>query len=174
MNKAVLLFVCCCCIVLSSHSQKPWELDAEFMKSIGKGFRGNMAGGRYESYNNKNSWSIGVTYNFSSKKTYSQHKGFAVYAGYRHAFSIAANGSSGFAGLRAYFAFQNYEGKTRANDLAITPMAEAGYYVKTWKGIFATPTLGYGYTIKISHDYNSLQEDEGGRFLPALAVGYRF
>lgn len=174
MNQRIFLFVCCCMITLSSYSQKPWELGTEYMKLIGKGYRGNMAGARYESYNNKNSWSIGITYNFSSKETYSQFKGFGIYAGYRHAFSIAANGSGAFAGLRACFAFQNYEGKTRANDLAITPMAEAGYHLKIWKGIFGSPALGYGYTIKLSHDYNSLQEDAGGRFLPALALSYRF
>lgn len=174
MKKTLLIFVCCYIISLSGYSQKPWDLSAEYMKAIGKGYRANIAGGRYEKFNSKNSWSIGITYNFSSNKTYSQYKGFGIYAGYRHAFSIATNGNGVFAGLRTYFTFLNYEGKTKANDLAITPMGEVGYHLKIWRHIFTAPALGYGYTIKLSHDYNSLQEDAGGRFLPGLAVGYRF
>jgi hypothetical protein len=39
---------------------------------------------------------------------------------------------------------------------------------------YTTPAIGYGYSIKLSKDYNSLQEDDGGRFIPGISMGYRF
>ncbi len=172
MKKIVLaLFLL---ISLHSFSQKPKELGAEYLKTFGKGFIGNLAGARFESYSNKSSWNIAITYNFSARKTYSQYKGFGLIAGYRYALSTSTNGSSIFGGARLIFGFENFEGKTSANSLAITPMAEAGYHLVIGKRIFTTPALGYGYTLKISKDYNSLQEDEGGRVIAGLSAGYRF
>lgn len=169
-----ILFPVLIFITISGYSQKPKELGVEYLKSFGQVFKGNLAGARFESYNNKGSWNISLTYNFSAKSTYSQYKGFGLIAGYRYAFSLADKGSSIFTGARILFAFENYEGKTAANSLSVTPIGEAGYHLVFANHFFATPAIGYGYTLKISKDYNSLQEDEGGRVIAGLSAGYRF
>src|ERR1043165_7372753 len=87
------------------------------MRSIGKGFNGNIASFRYESYKNKNSFSLGITYHFSSKQSYSVSKGFGIYAGYRLGFGTNPNGSNPFVGLRMLFSLENFEGKTNLNSL---------------------------------------------------------
>lgn len=174
MRKLIPLLIFYLLTALNAYSQKPWELGAEYQRSIGKGFNGAIAGPRYESYKNKNSFSLGLTYHFSSKKSYSVSKGFGVYAGYRLGFGTDLTGSNPFAGVRVLFSFENFEGKANLNSLMITPMAEAGYHYVSTKNIFATVSVGCGYTFKRSKDYNSLNEDEGGRIIPAIAAGYRF
>jgi hypothetical protein len=42
------------------------------------------------------------------------------------------------------------------------------------KHYFGAPSIGYGYTIKFSKDYNSLNEDVGGRIIPSASAGYHF
>lgn len=174
MRKLIPLLLFYLITALNGYSQKPWELGAEYLRSIGKGFNGTIAGPRYESFNKKSSFSVGLTYHFSSKKSYSVSKGFGIYAGYRLGFGNSASKGNPFAGLRVHFSFQNFEGKTSLNSLMITPIAEAGYHYGITSKIFATGSVGYGYTIKKSKDYNSLDEDTGGRIIPALAAGYRF
>ena len=156
------------------NSQQAKEIGAEFQRSIGKGHSGNIASARYDSYKNKNSFNIGLTYHFSTKKSYSVSKGFGIYAGYRLGFGNNLKGSNPFAGLRMLCSFQNFEGKSILNSLLVTPIAEAGYHYVATKNIYVTASFGYGYTLKISKDYNSLDEDEGARMIPALAAGLRF
>ena len=50
----------------------------------------------------------------------------------------------------------------------------AVYHLVFAKRIYAAPSVGYGYTLKISKDYNSMDEDNGGRVIPSLSAGYRF
>ena len=159
---------------LMVYCQNPWELGAEYQRSMGQGYKKNMAGLRYESYNNKSSWSIGLTYNLSSKETYSQYRGFGIYAGYRYGFSSNNKNGNAFAGARINFSFENFEGKNKVNGLSITPAAEFGYHFIFAKHIFTSPCIEGGYTIRLTHINNSLQEDEGARFIPGLSVGYRF
>jgi hypothetical protein len=177
MRKQILFILFCTVLSVTANSQNPWELGAEYMRSIGKGFSGNIAGPRYETFRNKNSFSIGLTYHFSSKGSYSSSKGFGMYAGYRYSLSNNANAKgNGFVGLRALFSFENFEGKTNLNSLMCTPVAEAGYqflFLKN-KTLFTTPSVGYGYSIKITKENNSMDEDIGGRIIPAIAAGYRF
>ena len=174
MQKIISFLIICSVITISAHAQQRREIGAEFQRSFGKGYSGNMAGPRYESYKNKNSFNIGLTYHFPTKKSYSVSKGFGIYAGYRLGFGSITSKGNPFAGLRMLFSFQNFEGKTSLNSLMITPIAEAGYHYGITSKIFATGSVGYGYTIKKSKDYNSLDEDTGGRIIPALAAGYRF
>ena len=155
-----------------SFSQSLWELGAEYQHPIGRGASENIAGIRLENFRNKSSFSIGLTYNFASK-SYSEYKGFGIYAGYRFAFAIKEKGNI-FGGLRTTFTFINFAGKERVNSISFFPSAEAGYHFNLRKHWFAAPAIGYGYTIKLTKEYNSLQEDEGGRFIPSVSAGYRF
>jgi hypothetical protein len=156
----------------TSFSQSIWELGGEYQHPIGKGASDNIAGIRGENYRNKSSWSVGITYNFASK-SYSEYKGFGLYAGYRYAFGIKTKGNI-FAGLRTTFLFTNFAGKERANGISFFPSAEAGYHFILKKHWFASPAVGYGYIIKMTRETNSLQEDEGGRIIPGISAGYRF
>ena len=174
MNKPIFLFVCSCTIGLAVYSQNPWELGAEGQRSFGQGYKKNMIGTRYETYNNKNSWSLGITYNLSSKETYSQYRGFGIYAGYRYGFGNNNKSGNAFAGARINFSFENFEGKSKVNGLSITPAAEVGYHIIFAKRFFASPCIGGGYTFRMTHINNSLQEDEGKRFIAGLSTGYRF
>ena len=104
---------------LFSKAQNPFELGAEYMRLIGKGYNNAKAAVRGESFNNKSSFSAGITYQLASKKAYSVSHGFGVYIGYRYAFSdkIITKGSSPFAGARILFSLENFEGKTSRNSL---------------------------------------------------------
>jgi hypothetical protein len=156
------------------HSQNPLELGVEYQRSMGKGYYDHLAGIRGESIQNKSSFSGGIFYQFSSNKSYSVSRGFGCYAGYRYSFGSNITGNNPFIGARIRFTFQNFEGKTILNSFLITPSAEAGYHFSFAKNFYAAPALGYGYTIKLTKEYNSLDEDEGGRFLPGISTGYRF
>jgi hypothetical protein len=173
MNKLIPTLICLFTFTNISFSQNTKELGGEWQYALGKGAKDNMAGARYEGFKNKSSWSIGFTYNFSSKKSYSEYKGIGFYAGYRYGFSPKKNGNA-FAGFRAAFSFDNFAGKEKANGISITPTVETGYHFIFAKHIFTTPSVGYGYSIKLTKENNSLQEDEGSRFIPSIALGYRF
>ncbi|MEI2737591.1 MAG: hypothetical protein V9F01_02260 [Chitinophagaceae bacterium] len=160
------------CAGFSSHSQRPFELGGEYLRAIGKGYNSAKVAVRGESFNNKSSFNFGITYQLSSKKAYSVSSGFGLYLGYRYSFSNKPN--SIFAGARVLFSFENFEGQTNRNSLFVTPWAEAGYHFIFSKHIYTAPSIGYGYTLKISKDYNSLNEDDGGRLIPSLSAGYRF
>jgi hypothetical protein len=174
MNKLKLLILALFFASFSSHAQKPFELGGEYLMPMGKGFRNTIAGARGESFNNKNSFSIGLTYHFSSAKSYSTSKGFGIYAGYRYSFSNDVNGNSPFLGARVLIHMENFDGKTNLNSFFITPFAEAGYHFMFAKSFYAAPSVGYGYSIKLTKEYNSLDEDVGKRFIPSLSAGYRF
>lgn len=174
MKKNIPFAVFALFIFYYSHGQNPWELGVEYQRSIGKGFNDHLGGVRYENFKQKGSFSLGIQYQFSSQKSYSVSRGYALYLGYRYAFSNNFTGNTPFVGARIRFSLQNFDGKTSLNSLLITPSAEAGYHFIFAKRFFGAPMLGYGYTIKLSKDYNSLDEDIGGRILPGLSAGYRF
>jgi hypothetical protein len=160
-------------ITLHSYSQRPFEAGAEYLMARGKGYNTARAAVRGESFNNKSSFSAGITYQLASKKAYSVSHGFGLYVGYRYSFSSKITGNSPFAGARILFSLENFEGQTNRNSLFITPWAEAGYHLIFAKHFYAAPAIGYGYTLKFSKDYNSLNEDDGGRLIPSLSAGYR-
>jgi hypothetical protein len=174
MHKQLLFIFAAMLITLCSYEQKPFEFGGEYIRAIGKGYDNAKAAVRGESFNTKHSFNAGITYQLSSKKSYSVSHGFGLYVGYRYYFSTTATGSSPFAGARILFSLENFEGQTRNNSLFITPWAEAGYHFVFAKHIFTSPSIGYGYTLKISKDYNSLNEDDGARLVPSLSAGYRF
>jgi hypothetical protein len=154
-------------------AQNPFEIGGEYMRIIGHGYNSTKVGGRAETFNNKSSYSVGITYQLASTETYSVSSGFGIYIGYRHAFGNSLTGNP-FVGARVLFSFENFEGKTSHNSLMITPIGEAGYHFIFAKKFFGAPSIGYGYTIKFSKDYNSLDEDAGGRIMPSISAGYRF
>ena len=78
------------------------------MMPIGKGYKSNIAGLRYENFNNKTSFSIGITYHFSPNDAYGGFKGYGMYAGFRNSFGNNTSGSNPFIGLRLLFAFENF------------------------------------------------------------------
>ncbi len=156
------------------YSQKPFEIGAEYIRSVGKGYNHSKAAVRGESFNGKNSFNAGLTYQLGSNKAYSVSHGFGLYLGYRYSFSTKNPGNSPFAGARVLFSLENFEGQTNRNSLFITPWAELGYHFMFAKNFFGAPSVGYGKTFKISKDYHSLDEDNGGRVIPSLSAGYRF
>jgi len=174
MNKHFLFFLAASFIAVSGIAQKPFELGGEYLRPIGKGYNSAKVAVRGESFNKKGSLSAGITYQLASKKAYSVSRGFGVYLGYRYAFSNNVNGNSPFLGARVLFSLENFEGQTSRNSLFITPWAELGYHMVFAKHIYAAPSIGYGYTKKMSKDFNSLNEDDGGRLIPSLSAGYRF
>ncbi|MBS1920596.1 MAG: hypothetical protein JST17_10115 [Bacteroidetes bacterium] len=175
MKKLTCFLTCIILFNAISFSQSIWELGAEAQHAFGKGANDNMIGGRYEGFSNKNSWSFGLTYNFSSKKSYSEYSGFGFYVGYRRGFSYSNSGNgNAFLGFRATFLFNNFAGKEKANSSSIMPTFEGGYQFIFGTHVYTSPTIGYGYEIKLSKDNNSLNEDEGSRFIPGISMGYRF
>ncbi len=174
MNKFKLLILVLFAVTFSSHAQHPFELGGEYIRAIGKGFNNSIAGARGESFRNKNSFSVGITYHFSSSKSYSTSKGLGIYAGYRYSFSDDGDGNSPFLGARFLIHMENFDGKTNLNSFFITPSAEAGYHFMFAKNFYAAPAFGFGYSIKLTKEYNSLDEDEGKRFMPMISAGYRF
>lgn len=174
MSKKIPFSIFALLFSIFAFSQNPFELGGEYTRSIGKGYNTARAGVRAETFQNKSSFSAGFLYTLPSNKSYSVAHGFNLYIGYRYAFSNNIKGNSPFLGARVLFGLENFEGKTAANSFMLTPMAEAGYHFVFGKHIFTAPAVGYGYTIKFSKDYNSLNEDEGGRIIPSLSAGYRF
>ncbi len=174
MNKYALPILAAMLIAFGSYAQKPFELGVEYIRAMGKGYNTSKAAVRGESFNNKNSYSAGITYQLASNKAYSVSRGFGLYVGFRYAFSNNLNGNSPFAGARILFSLENFEGQTNRNSLFITPWAEVGYHLIFARSFYAAPSLGYGFTKKMSKDYNSLNEDDGGRLIPSLSAGYRF
>ncbi|MGB3006194.1 MAG: hypothetical protein WBC06_06780 [Chitinophagaceae bacterium] len=174
MKKQFNLAVISIFISINCYSQHPLETGAEYMRFFGKGYNHTKVAVRGETFNSKNSYSAGITYQLSSSKSYSVSKGFGLYFGYRYSFKSTVIGNNPFAGARILFSLENFEGQTNRNSLFITPWAEAGYHLLFIKHIYAAPSIGYGYTFKISKDYNSLNEDNGGRIIPSLSAGYRF
>lgn len=173
MRKVIGFFVCLFCFCVSGFSQT--EIGAEAQHAFGQGASFNMIGGRYEGFSHRSSWGIGLTYNFSSKKSYSEYKGIGFYVGYRRGFSYNKSGNgNAFLGFRATFLFNSFAGKENSNSSSIMPTFEGGYQFLFGNHVYTTPSFGYGYSIKMSKDYNSLREDEGSRFIPGLSMGYRF
>jgi hypothetical protein len=159
---------------VSAYTQNPWELGGEYMMPIGKGYRSNIVGLRYENFSNKVGFSAGFTYHFSARNSYGGFKGYGMFAGIRNYFGDNASGSNPFVGLRVLFAFENFEGKTNLGSLMFTPIGEAGYHFVFGDHFFTTPSIAWGYQIKITKEFNSRDDDVGGRFIPGLAAGYRF
>jgi len=68
--KNLFLLLLIFALTLTSAAQNPSELGAEYMKPMGKGYKSNIVGVHYESFNDKTSFSIGITYHFSARDSY--------------------------------------------------------------------------------------------------------
>ena len=97
-----------------------------------------------------------------------------MWAGFRNSFGSNTSGSKPFIGLRVLFAFENFDGKTNLGSLMFTPIGEAGYHFLFGDHFFTTPSIAYGYQIKVTKEYNTRDQDQGGRIIPGLSAGYRF
>jgi hypothetical protein len=172
--KRFILLTCTTVLSLVIFAQDPWEFGLDFMRPMGKGYKSNIVGAHYEKFNNKTSFSVGITYHFAPRDAYGGFKGYGMWAGFRNSFGSNTSGSSPFIGARVLFAFENFDGKTSLGSLMFTPIGEAGYHFVFGKHIFTTPSIGYGYQIKITKENNTRDQDEGGRIIPGLSAGYRF
>ena len=161
-------------IALISNAQNPWEVGLDYLRPMGKGYKSNIVGAHYENFHDKTSFSVGLTYHFSARDAYGGFKGYGMWAGFRNSFGNNTSGSNPFIGVRVLFAFENFDGKTNLGSLMFTPVGEAGYHFVFGKHIFTTPSIGYGYQIKITKEYNTRDQDEGGRIIPGLSAGLRF
>ncbi|MGB2704052.1 MAG: hypothetical protein WBC81_10315, partial [Chitinophagaceae bacterium] len=115
MNKYALPILAAMLIAFGSYAQKPFELGVEYIREMGKVYNTSKAAVRGESFNNKSSYSAGITYQLASNKSYSVSRGFGLYVGFRYAFSNNLNGNSPFAGARILFSLENFEGQTNRN-----------------------------------------------------------
>lgn len=174
MHKKLLLISVVICMAICSGAQRNFEAGLEYLRGMGKGYNTSRAAVRGEEFSNKSSFSAGITYVLPSGKAYSVSKGLGIYIGYRYSLGNTLTGNAFFGGARVLFSFENFEGQTNQNSLFITPWAELGYHFVFARHYFAAPSAGYGYTLKISKNYNSLQEDDGARIMPSLSAGYRF
>jgi hypothetical protein len=171
--KNLFLFLLIFALALTSAAQN--ELGGEYLRPMGKGYKSNIVALRYDHFNYKTSFSIGITYSFSPRDAYGGFRGFGMYAGIRTSLGNTIDTVSfPFIGLRVLFAFENFEGKTNLGSLMFTPIGEAGYHFVFGDHFFTTPSIGYGYQIKVTKEYNTRDQDEGGRIIPGLAAGYRF
>ena len=90
---------------------------------------------------------------------------------FRNSFGNNTSGSDPFIGLRVLFAFENFEGKTNLGSLMFTPIGEAGCHFVFGDHFFTTPSIGYGYQIKVTKEHNTRDQDEGGRIIPGSFGG---
>ena len=107
-----ILFILIFLISFSARSQQLFELGGEMLKSYGKGYGTTKVAARGENFNNKNSFSVGITWQLASKKAYSVSTGFGIFAGYRRAFGNNIKGSNPFGGGRLLISLEDFEGKT--------------------------------------------------------------
>ncbi|HET9747504.1 MAG TPA: hypothetical protein VFP97_17430, partial [Chitinophagaceae bacterium] len=96
--KSLLLVTLTSTLTVCSLAQNPWELGAEYLKPIGKGYKSNIGALRYEYFSNKIGFSAGLTYHFSPRDAYSGFKGYGLFAGLRNYFGNNANGNNPFIG----------------------------------------------------------------------------
>lgn len=154
-----------------------WDLGGEYQYNSGNNFHEQNAGIRYDGFQKRSNWNIGLTYNFGeSKGNAVKENGFGFSAGYRYGFGYSNTGNGNlFAGPRLTFEFNNRKdasGKIIAKETLFIPKIESGYqFIFNTHG-FAAPSVGYGYGIKLKGE--EAKTDEGGRFITGLSIGYRF
>ncbi len=138
----------------------------------------NIAGARYDGFQNSNSWNLGVAFIFGSKKLMAGEKGFGILAGYRYAFGTSTDGNL-FAGVRTAIWFNkivsNSSGKQSSINKAVVfqPGIEAGYQVLFDNG-YVTPAISYDYGLRLKPDNSFKSMLEKGKIFLGLSGGYRF
>ncbi len=177
MKTSVAVLISCFIIGTAGWSQNPWELTGEYQHGFGKNYNVNSLGPRYEVYSNKSSWSLGITYTFSSQgkeKNIERSKGLGLYAGYHYGLSYGISGNL-FGGVRTSFTF----GKNKNGEkyTLFTPYLETGYHYTSQDfgrgGVF-TPFVSLGYDLRLNPDEQSKASHQGVVVAPGISMGYRF
>ncbi len=140
----------------------------------------NIAGARYDGFQNSNSFNLGIAFIFGSKKIMSGEKGFGILAGYRYALGTGTNGNL-FAGIRTALWFNKIvdvasdkESLTSTNKaVVLQPGIEAGYQVLFNNG-YVTPAISYDYGLRLKPDNSFQSMLEKGKIFLGLSGGYRF
>jgi hypothetical protein len=144
------------------------EYSAEYVFGLAKNYHENIIGGRYEGFSSKNSWGLGIDYNFSSLS-----KGWAIYADYHYAPAFGLTGNS-FAGIRTAFTFSKHN--KGENYIVWTPSVQFGYHYTSQdfnKGGAITLYGALGYDVDLSSG-KAKDVHKGAIFLPGITAGYRF
>jgi hypothetical protein len=180
MLKLTGFFACLLLVSANVSSQNIWELGGEYQYHCGRNLSQHDIGIRYDGFQARSSWNVGVSYNFGHTKTKDGGKesGIGISAGYRYGFNY--NPKSNFsAGLRFTFEFDKWadkDGKSTSKETVFIPQAELGYQhiYGTLGHFYTTPAIGYGYGIKLNAEGEEKKADEGGRFITGISLGYRF
>lgn len=174
---AFIIFIFFC---TPAFSQNPWELGGEYQYSCGRNLSQHDVGIRYDGFQGKNNWNLGIAYTFGNSKGKDGFKetGIALSAGYRYGFNYNPK-SNLFAGIRATFEFDNWkdkDGKTVSKESVFVPKIELAYqHIYGDLGhIYTTPYIGAGYGIKMKAEGEEKNADEGYRLLAGVSAGYRF
>jgi hypothetical protein len=153
------------------------EYSAEYMHGFGKNFNENITGGRYEGFNGRNSWGLGIDYTFSSfvsGKENIKSSGWGLYADYHYGFNYGQSRNL-FGGIRTAFSFNK---KNKGEPYSVfTPSFQFGYHYTAQdfgKGGAFTPSIALGYDMKLNGPDKAKDIHEGAVFLPGITVGYRF
>lgn len=156
-----------------------WDLGGEYQFNYGKNIQEHDLGIRYDGFQMKNNWNIGISVDFgrsSAKSGGEKECGYGLSFGYRYSFQSNVNGNF-FGGVRATFEFDNWKdehGKSISKEAVFVPRIETGYqFIFNTHG-FTTPSLGYGYGIKLNSTGNETKGDEGSRLITGISLGYRF
>lgn len=159
---------------------KIWELGGEYQYNCGHNLSQHDIGIRYDGFQNRNNWNIGILFDCGHTKSKDGNKesGIGISAGYRYGFSYGNHGNL-FGGVRATFEFDKWkdkDGKEISKETVFVPKIETGYqYIFGTSGhIYTTPSIGFGYGIKLNATGTETKADEGGRFIPSISMGYRF
>lgn len=169
-----------CLLALNGQSQNPWELGGEYRYNCGHNLSQHDFGLRYNGFQNKSSWSLGVSIDIGRTKSHDGAKecGFGLSAGYNYGFGYQNKGNwfSG-AGLTLEFdKWKDKDGKSISEETVLVPKIELGYQhlYGTLGHIYTTPAIGAGYSLKLKSEGTENKADEGARFIGRLEVGYRF
>jgi hypothetical protein len=155
-----------------------WDLGGEYQYNYGRNISEHDLGVRYDGFQNKNNWNLNLSYDIgrsSSKNGKERESGYSLSLGYRYSFQTSANGNF-FGGVRTTFEFDNWKGngKSISKESVFVPKIETGYqFIYSTHG-FTTPSVGYGYGIKLNAQGDETKGDEGSRFIPGISIGYRF
>ena len=178
--KILIIFFLGVAVATTASSQNIWELGGEYQYNCGRYLSQHDLGIRYDNFQGKNDWNVGISYDFGHNKGKdgAKENGFALSVGYRYGFQYNPN-SNLFAGVRATFEFDRWkdkDGKSLSKESVLLPAAEFGYQriYGTIGHIYTTPAIGYGYGIKLNSVGDEKKADEGGRFIAGVSIGYRF
>jgi hypothetical protein len=173
MKKLSILFATAIFFISAAYSQT--EFGADYRYSGGGSFSQHSIGGSVENFSGKNSWIIGINYNFSNfgeGKEANSGSGLGIFAGYRYGFSYGSSGNL-FGGADFSFVFnKNHQGKSYT---VLSPSLEFGYhhtFNHFGKGAFASPAVGIGYNFELGQKEEYFEE--AAFFRARTTIGYRF